>query len=182
MKLVNELKMEMAQSQGGRFSINEHGQVIARARAPTGQGNTIHIINVTSRGMVSTYKTPLLFRQGELDPEAMPEEGEAWPGPLSGMTYKLAKPGNPKPPSRKLDEIFVEEEGVILQISTHAGISRYPPTSGALAQFIAALRRRLPDGGRFRVNEHGRAFTSKGFIFVGTIPRTDWFRPLTARS
>lgn len=180
--LVNAMKTEMAQSQGGPFSINEHGQVIARAKAPAGQGNTIHIINVTARGVVSTYGTPLLFQQGQLDPQAKPKEGEAWPGPLSGMTYKLAAPGNPKPPSRKLDEIFVEEEGVILQISTHAGISPYPPTSGALARFLAALRRQLPRGGRFRVNEHGRAFTSNGFIFVGTIPLAEWFRPLTARS
>lgn len=181
-RLVNALKMEMAQTEGGPFSINEHGQVIARARAPAGQGNTIHIINVTSRGGVSTYRTPILFRDGELDPQANPEEGEPWPGPLSGMTYKLAAPGNPKPPSRNLDEIFVEEEGVVLQISTHAGIRPYPPTSGALARFLKALRRRLPRGGRFRVNEHGRAFTSNGFLYIGTIPRTEWFQALTGRS
>lgn len=172
----------MAQSRGGPFSINEHGQVIARAKATDGQGKTIHIINVTARGVVSTYGTSLLFQQGQLDPRAKPKEGETWPGPLSGMTYKLAAPGNPKPPSRKLDEIFVEEEGEVLQISTHAGIRPYPPTSGALARFLAALRRQLPRGGRFRVNEHGRAFTSNGFLYVGTIPRTEWFHPLSARS
>jgi hypothetical protein len=180
--LVNSMKTEMAQSQGGPFSINEHGQVIARARAPAGQGHTIHIINVSSRGVVSTYRTPITFQQGQLDPEANPEEGELWPGPLSGMTYKLAAPGNPKPPSRNQNEIFVEEEGKVLQISTHAGIRPYPPTAGSLARFLIALRRQLPRGGRFRVNEHGRAFTSNGFIFVGIIPRTEWFRPLTGRS
>ncbi len=180
--LVNSMKMEMVQSQGGPFSINEHGQVIARAKAPPGQGNTVHIINVTSRGVVSTYRTPILFQEGQLDPEASPEEGEAWPGPLSGMTYKFAKTGNPKPPSRNLDEIFVEEEGVVLQISTYANIRPYPPTSGPLARFLAALRRQLPRGGRFRVNQHGRAFTSNGSIYIGTIPRNEWFRPLTGRS
>jgi hypothetical protein len=96
------------------------------------------------------------------------------------MTYKLAAPGNPKPPLRKLDEIFVEEEGVILQISTHAGIRPYPPTSGA--RFLKALRRQLPRGGRFRVNEYGRAFTSNSFVYIGTIPVAEWFRPLTGRS
>jgi hypothetical protein len=181
--IVNSLKMELAQSKGGGpFSINEHGQVIARARAPSGSGNTIHIINVTSKGTVSTYRTPILFQDGQLDPQANPKEGDLWPGPLSGMTYKLAAPGNPKPPSRNLDEIFVEEEGKILQISSHASIRPYPPSSGPLLRFLQALRRRLPNGGRFRVNEHGRAFTSNGSIFIGDIPRAEWFRPLTARS
>ena len=100
--LVNALKTEMAQSSGGGpFSINEHGQVIARASAPAGQGNTIHIINVTSGGGVSTYRTPILFKSGDLDPRATPAEGSPWPGPLSGMSYKFAAPGNPKPPDRK---------------------------------------------------------------------------------
>lgn len=182
-KLVNSLKEEMTGSSGGGpFSINEHGQVIARAKAPTGPGNTIHIINVTSRGAVSTYRTPILFQNGRLDPQAAPAEGEAWSGPLSGMTYKLAAPGNPKPPSRNLDEIFVEEEGVVLQISSQAGISPYPPVSGTLARFLKALRGQLPNGGRFRVNEHGRAFTSNALRFVGIVPLDRWFRPLTGRS
>lgn len=180
--LVLALKREMAQTEGGPFSINEHGQVIARAKAPAGPGNTIHIINVTSGGAVSTYHEPILFQNGELDPRATPVEGEPWPGPLSGMTYKFAAPGNPKPPSRNLDEVFVEEEGVVLQLSTHAGINPYPPANGELCRFLSALRRRLPEGGRFRVNEHGRAFTSRDAVYIGTIPREIWFRPLTARS
>src|SRR5688500_5973028 len=73
--LANSLKAEMANSTGGgRFSINEHGQVIARATAPAGPGNTIHIIDVTAAG-VTTYTSPLLFQQGELDPQAQPAEG-----------------------------------------------------------------------------------------------------------
>jgi hypothetical protein len=180
--LVNSLKNELANTEGGPFSINEHGQVIARARATSGPGNTIHIINVTGRGAVSTYGTPILFQDGGLDPRAAPREGAGWPGPRSGMTYKFAAPGNPKPPSRRLNEIFVEEEGEVLQISTHAGIDPYPPTDGPLFDFLLALRRLLPSGGRFRVNEHGRAFTSNGSIFIGTIPHDEWFRPLTARS
>jgi hypothetical protein len=180
--LVLELKREMAQTEGGPFSINEHGQVIARAKAPNGPGNTIHIINVTSGGAVSTYQEPILFQNGVLDPRVTPDEGEPWPGPLSGMTYKFAARGNPKPPSRNCDEVFVEEEGIVLQLSTHASINPYPPVSGELCTFLAALRRRLPDGGRFRVNEHGRAFTSRDSIYIGTIPRGTWFRPLTPRS
>jgi hypothetical protein len=181
-EVVNSLKMEMAHTEGGPFSINEHGQVIARARAPAGPGNTAHIINVTSRGTVSEYLVPILFRDGELDPQSTPGEGESWPGPLSGMTYKFAAPGNPQPPSRKLDEIFVTEEGIVLQISTQAGIAPYPPVGGCLARFLLALRRQLPQGGRFRVNEHGRAFTSNRAVYIGTIPKDEWFRPLTARS
>jgi hypothetical protein len=181
--LVNSLKAEKANSKGGGpFSINEHGQVIVRAKATSGFGNTDYIINVTSQGVVSAYSTPIIFRGGKLDPRVTPKEGELWSGPLSGMSYKFAAPGNPKPPSRKLDEIFVEEEGVVLQISTHARINPYPPTTGSLSKFLQALRRQLPQGGRFRVNEHGRAFTSNGFIYIGTIPTAEWFRPLTARS
>ena len=97
-KLVNGLKMEMAGTEGGPFSINEHGQVIARGRAPEGQGNTIHIINVTSRGAVSTYTDPILFQDGALDPQANPKEGGPWSGPLSGMSYKLARARKPEAP------------------------------------------------------------------------------------
>lgn len=180
--LVNSLKKELAGSEGGPFSINEHGQVIARARAQSGPGRTIHVINVTSQGKVSAYSNPILFQGGNLDPRASPRAGDRWPGPLSGMTYKFAAPENPKPPSRKVDEIFVEEEGVILQISTHAGIRTYPPKATPLSKFLVALRGQLPKGGRFRVNEHGRAFTSNGILYIGSIPRTEWFRPLTGRS
>src|SRR5207237_9236230 len=67
-------------------------------------------------------------------------------------------------------------------LSTQANIRPYPPASGALARFLAALRRRIPRGGRFRVNEHGRAFTSNGTIYIGTVPLGQWFPPLTARS
>lgn len=181
-KLVNDLKREMAQTEGGGFSINEHGQVIARTKAPAGPGNTAHIIDVTSAGAVSTYHQAIIFQGGQLDPRATPKEGDVWPGPLSGMTYSFVEVNNPKPPSRNLDEVFVLEEGTILQLSTEGGIDPYPPTTGPLATFLKALRRQLPKGGRFRVNEHGRAFTSSGTVFIGTVPLAAWFRPLTARS
>ncbi len=131
---------------------------------------------------MSTYTTPIVFNGGKLDPRVTPKEGQPWPGPLSGMTYSFVAPNNPKAPSRMLDEVFVEEEGVILQLSTQAGVSPYPPTNGALFSFLAALRRLLPTGGRFRVNEHGRAFTSRDNIYIGCVPLASWFRPLTARS
>jgi hypothetical protein len=180
-ELVNGLKQAEGQSPGGSFSINEHGQVIARTSAPPGQGNAVHVIDV-SGGAVTTYTTPILFNQGQLSPLATPDEGQPWPGPLCGMSYTFAKVGNPKPPSRNLDEVFVEEEGQILLLSTNAGIRPYPPTAGPLANFLAALRRQLPSGGRFRVNEHRRAFTSNGSVFIGVLPLENWFRPLTPRS
>jgi len=55
----------------------------------------------------------------------------------------------------------------------------YPPTTGALADFLAALRRQLLQGGRFRVNEHGRAFTADQNIFIGNVPLASWFPPLS---
>jgi hypothetical protein len=180
-ELVNGIKDQISGTSGGSFSINEHGQVIARTRNPRGQGNTVHAINV-DRGSVTSYTTPIIFDGGRLSPLVEPREGQSWTGPLSGMTYRFAALGNPKPPSRNLDEIFVVEEGEILQISRNASIRPYPPVDGSLCQFLKALRRQLPDGGRFRVNEHGRAFTSNGSIFIGTIPQSLWFRPLTARS
>ena len=179
--LVNALKVGMGQTAGGAFSINEHGQVIARTAAPAGQGNTVHVVDVSS-GAVTAYTIPIVFQQGQLSPTAAPGEGQAWPGPLCGMTYKLAAPGNPKPPSRNLDEIFVEEEGRILLLSSHAGVRPYPPATGPLAMFLQAARRQLPRGGRFRVNEHGRAFTANGAVYIGIAPRAEWFRPLTGRS
>ncbi len=180
--LVNELKAEMAGAPGGgAFSINEYGQVIARTRS-TGSGQAIHVVNVNDTGVVSTYNPAITFHGGQLDPRMTLREGETWTGPLSGMTYRLTAPGNPQAPSRKLDEIFTEVEGAILQVSQHGGIEPYPPVDGPLAAFLLALRRQLPQGGRFRVNEHRRAFTSNGSKFVGTIPSDAWFRPLSAES
>jgi hypothetical protein len=179
--LVNALKVAEGQTPGGSFSINEHGQVIARTSAPRGQGNTIHLVNVRG-GAVETYTTPIVFQQAALTPLATPSEGEVWPGPLCGMTYRFAAPGNPKPPSRNFDEIWTKVESQDLQLSQDAGINPYPPRTGPLALFLAALRRRFPSGGRFRVNEFGRAFTSADAIYIGTIPMAQWFRPLTARS
>lgn len=178
--LVNDIKLQTVNHPGGGpFSINEHGQVIAKMR----EGDTsIHVIGVEQARLVAEYRVPITFSAGTLDPTVTPAEGAPWTGPLCGMTYKFAAPGNHKPPSRCLDEVFVEEEGTVLQISTNAGIAPYPPTSGPLAAFLAALRRMLPQGGRFRVNEHGRAFTSNGSLFIGQVPLQQWFRPLTARS
>ncbi|HUY35864.1 MAG TPA: hypothetical protein VMV69_24185 [Pirellulales bacterium] len=59
--LVNSLKMEMAQSEGGPFSINEHDQVIARCKAPAGPGNVIHIINIKSNPLSAWFR-PLTAR------------------------------------------------------------------------------------------------------------------------
>ena len=59
----------MGQAAGGSFSINEHGQVIARTKAPAGQGNTMHVVNI-SGGVVAAYTTPIVFQQGQLSPVA----------------------------------------------------------------------------------------------------------------
>lgn len=178
--LVNDIKLQTVNHPGGGpFSINEHGQVIAKMR----DGDTsIHVIGVEQARCVAEYRVPITFRGGALAPTATPLEGAPWPGPLCGMTYRFAAPGNHKPPSRCLDEVFVEEEGTVLQLSTSGRINPYPPTTGPLAAFLGALRRLLPQGGRFRVNEHARAFTSNGSIFIGQVPLQHWFAPLTPRS
>jgi hypothetical protein len=176
--LVNELKEAEGVAPGGSFSINEHSQVIARMSAPAGYAqNTIHVVDI-STGAVQTYADTITFQSGGLDPTALPNEGDEWPGPRCGMTYRFAAPGNKKPPSHRLDEIWTEIEGQVELLSPHAGVP-YPPPTGSLANFLGALRRRLPSGGRFRVNERGRAFTADKNLFIGLIPLASWFPALS---
>jgi hypothetical protein len=180
--LVNSLKEQEGVQAGGSFSINEHGQVIARMGAPAGyQTNSIHVIGV-AQGRVFTYTALLRFRlRGRvLDPSAAVTEGSQWPGPLCGMSYTLAAPGNTI--LGVPDEVWTEVLGQKVQLSKETGISPYPPRGGSLADFLASLRRQLPSGGRFRVNEHGRAFTSDAATSIGVVPLSTWFRALTARS
>jgi hypothetical protein len=180
-ELVNFLKEQQGNQPGGRFSINEHGQVVARTSASAGYGGqAIHVVGVTA-GEVYAYRTPITFQGGLLDPSARAREGEAWAGPLCGITYSFAAPGNPKQPSRNFDEISIEAGGQVCLLSIDARIDPYPPAGGAVAEFLGALRRQLPNGGRFRVNECGQAFTSNHSIFVGTVPLGQWFRPITAK-
>jgi len=181
-ELVNLLKQQQDGQAGGRFSINEHGQVIARMGAPAGvPGQAVHVVGVRA-GQVVTYTNPITFRRGRLDPRATVNEGQLWPGPRCGVSYKFCAPGNAQQPSGNFEEISITVAGQLRQISAEAQIRQYPPNRGQLAQFLQALRRQLPNGGRFRVNEQGRAFTSDGALFIGTVPLSDWFKPLTARS
>jgi hypothetical protein len=151
-------------------------------QAPAGvQGQAVHVVGVRA-GVVVAYLTPITFRGGRLDPRATVSEGQLWPGPRCGVSYKFCAPGNSQQPSGNFEEVSVLVGGQLRQLSSEASIRPYPPTRGPLAQFLQALRRQLPNGGRFRVNEHGRAFTSNDVTFVDTVPLNDWFRPLTARS
>lgn len=177
--LVNALKEAEGNAAGGGFSINEHFQVIARMKAPPGyKQNTIHVVDI-SGGAIKRYTHKITFQEGALDPTVKATEGEEWAGPRCGATYRLAAPGNPKPPTHNLDEVWTEIEGQIELLSPHTKPNPYPPTTGPLANFLGALRRQLPSGGRFRVNEHGRAFTSDENLFVGNVPLTHWFPPLS---
>ena len=182
-QLVNALKEAEGNQEGGGFSINEHFQVIARMNAPAGyRGQSIHVVGLDG-GEIATYKQTIVFEKGLLSPAATPLEGQVSVGPLCGMSYSFAASGNPQPPSRNFDEVSVKIEGQIVQLSVNARINPYPPKTGPLASFLAALRRQLQsEGGRFRVNEHGRAFTSDGNIFIGIVPLAQWFRPLTPLS
>jgi hypothetical protein len=174
-ELVNALKEAEGNAAGGAFSINERGQVIARMKAPPGyQQNAIHVVDI-SAGAVQTYNGTITFGGGTIDPTAEPEEGDPWPGPRCGSTYSFVTPGNKKPPSHNVDEIWTEIDGQIDVLSTHTKPAVYPPATGDLASFLAALRRLLPLGGRFRVNEHGRAFSADRNLFIGRIPLAAWF-------
>jgi hypothetical protein len=75
--------------------------------------------------------------------------------------------------------VWTEIEGQIDLLSTHIKPDPYPPSAGPLADFLAMLRRQLPMGGRFRVNEHGRAFTADSNSFIGVVPLGSWFAPLS---
>jgi len=181
-ELVNDLKLAEGNQEGGGFSINEHFQVIARTKAPGYGGQAIHVVGL-HEGDVVTYEQTIVFEKGMLSPTATPLEGEKWVGPLCGTTYSFTAVGNPQAPSLNFDEVFVKIAGQVVQVSVDAGINPYPPQIGPLASFLAALRRQLlEEGGRFRVNEHGRAFTSDGHIFIGIVPLTQWFKPLAPLS
>jgi len=176
--LVNGLKMAEGLAAGGGFSINEHFQVVARMAAPAGyKQNSIYVVD-TSSGLVKTYTQTITFQGGAIIPKAELEEGDTWTGPRCGSTYRFAAPGNPKPPTHNHDEVWTEVEGQIDLLSTHLKSVSYPPKTGSLATFLSALRRQLPQGGRFRVNEHGRAFTAKDGVFIGRVPVASWFSPL----
>lgn len=178
--LVNGLKAAEGNAPGGPFSINEHFQVIARMKAPPGyRQRALHVVGIAG-GAVKRYTETITFQGGTLDPTVQPSEGSEWPGPRCGTTYSLAAPGNPKAPSLNFEEVWTEIEGKLEFLSKHTKSSSYPPTTGPLGAFLQALRRQLPQGGRFRVNEHGRAFTSDHDLYVGTVPRGVWFPPLTA--
>jgi hypothetical protein len=180
--LVNKLKEAEGNAAGGGFSINEHSQVIARMKAPAGyQQNTIHVVDISS-GAVKKYTQTITFEGGAIDPTTTPAEGSPWPGPRCGSTYRFTAPGNKKPPSHNLDEVWTEIEGQIDLLSTHTKSIPYPPKAGPLAVFVAALRRQLPPGGRFRVNEHGRAFTADKNSFIGNVPLASWFAELSTVS
>ncbi|HAN90820.1 MAG TPA: hypothetical protein DCQ33_01910 [Nitrospira sp.] len=181
-EVVNELKVQEGQTEGGAFSINEHGQVIARTSAAQGQSGSVQIIGVSSAGKVYAYPHVITFDGGRLDPTEDAVEGQSWPGPHCGISYSLAAPGATHPPSRVQDEISMSIEGQLTQLSSNAGISPYPPVAGPLRTFLQTLRRQLPPGGRFRVNEHGRAFTSDESTYIGQVPLKQWFRPLHPRS
>jgi hypothetical protein len=177
-QLVNALKEAEGTAPGGAFSINEHFQIIARMQAPEDyKQNTIHVVDI-SGGDIARYSELITFDDGVLDPSSTPVEGDEWPGPRCGMTYRFAAPNNKKPPSHNLDEVWTEVEGQIVQLSSHLAIGTYPP-AGGVTEFIAALRRQLPNGGRFRVNERGRAFTANENIFIGIVPLPNWFRPIS---
>jgi hypothetical protein len=177
--LVNKLKEAEGNAPGGGFSINEHFQVIARMKAPAGyQQNTIHVVDISS-GAVQNYTQTITFQGGAINPTTNPAEGSPWSGPRCGSTYRFAAPGNKKPPSHNLNEVWTEIEGQIDLLSTHIKPDPYPPSAGPLADFLAMLRRQLPMGGRFRVNEHGRAFTADSNSFIGVVPLGSWFAPLS---
>ena len=177
--LVNELKDAEGLAPGGAFSINERFQVIARMAAPAGYSqNAIHVVDI-STGAVQTYDQTITFRGGAIDPTSVPGEGDPWPGPRCGATYTFAAPGNRKPPSHNLEEIWTEVAGRIELLSASIKPLSYPPATGRLAVFLQTLRRQLPAGGRFRVNEHGRAFTADQNLFIGTVPLRSWFPPLS---
>jgi hypothetical protein len=178
-ELLTVLKGSEGQGPGGGFTINEHSQVIARTSPAGGyQGQAaVHIIGIQN-GAVVTYTNPITFHGGALNPSSTPAEGDAWPGPACGTTYTFAAQSAPRAPFHKLHDVRIEVDGAPVFLSSHCGLASYPPATGPLADFLAALRRQIPDGGRFRVNKCGRAFTSDGNRFVGTVPLQQWFRPI----
>jgi hypothetical protein len=133
-------------------------------------------IIVSARSLIEGFNVPSADLGIVVAASSSVKEGEYWTGPRCGATYRFAAPGNPKPPSHNVDEIWTEVEGQIDLLATHLKPAEYPPKAGPLAEFLRALRRHLPLGGRIRVNEHGRAFTANENLFIGIVPLATWFR------
>ncbi|HEV7406510.1 MAG TPA: hypothetical protein VGO11_26400 [Chthoniobacteraceae bacterium] len=177
---INRLKL-ISHDEGGSFSINEHSQVIARMKGPTGSDrDSIHVVDIGG-GAVFAYPNVITFQNGALDPTSILSEGTPWTGPLCGSTYTFSISGKRDNTSGQFEEILIKDSSE--RLSQHvSGIPSYPPPQGPLAEFLAALRRVLPGGGRFRINEHRRVFTSNPpHFFVGIAPPSPlWFRPIPA--
>ena len=178
---ILQIKQQLVGTEGGSFSINEHFQVIARMSGPPNSNReSIHAVDVAG-GTVFTYSNLITFQGGVLDPTVATTEGTPWTGPLCGSTYIFGVAGKRDNISGNYEDVRIKDTEE--RLSLHAtGFSSYPPPSGSLADFLAALRRVLPVGGRFRVNEHCRAFTSDSpSAFIGIAPPyPDWFRPISA--
>lgn len=179
-ELLGVLKGSEGHEAGGGFSITEHSQVVARTSPAGGYGNqaAVHIVGIEN-GAVVTYANVITFSGGTLDPSATPNVGSPWTGPACGTTYKFAAPDARRAPFHNLDDVRIEVNGVNVFLSSHCGIAPYPPAAGPLADFLTSLRTLLPTGGRFRVNERGRAFTSNDNLFIGVVPLQNWFRPIS---
>jgi hypothetical protein len=180
-ELLTVLKGSEGHGPGGGFSINEHSQVIARTSPSGGHQDqaAVHVIGIEN-GDVVKYANAITFQGGSLDPANTPDEGDPWPGPACGTTYTFAAPDARRAPFHRLDDVRIEVNGAPVFLSAHCGLPSYPPSTGPLRDFLMALRRQIPGGGRFRVNERGRAFTSEGNRFIGIVPLGDWFRPIQA--
>ncbi len=119
---VNELKLQEGQGEGGKFSINEHGQVVARMSAAPGLGNSIQVIGIVDGKVYAYRKCVITFDRGRLDPAVTPPEGAPWTGPKCGISYTFHAPHTRKPPSRLVDAIEVRLEDTIFHLSIEAGI------------------------------------------------------------
>jgi hypothetical protein len=178
---ILKIKKQLVGTEGGSFSINEHFQVIARMSGPHNSNlESVHAVDVAG-GTVFIYRNVITFQGGVLDPTVATTEGSPWKGPLCGATYTIGVPGKRDNISGNYEDVRIKDTEE--RLSLHAsGFSSYPPPSGSLADFLAALRRVLLGGGRFRVNEHRRAFTSDSpYAFIGIAPQyPGWFRPISA--
>lgn len=174
--LVLTLKREMgAELGGGSFFLNEHSQVIASANPPLGwNANSVYLVGVNETGDVLRYRKPLTFGDGIMDSSAMPAEGDIWTGPAVGVRYAF----NDALPDEKMVCFKFERKGPRLFLS-HDLEERGLTFGLELARFNDALHRVMDfGGGRFYVNEQGRAFSARSCEFIAQVPLESWFRAL----
>ena len=159
-KMVNQIKVQVAGAPGGAFYVNEYGDVLV----PDGVGGWYFAGNYDKR-------LEFAFNGGVLTSRAAPglEPGDVWEGPHPGIRHTLCAGGADVKYESKNGARTTE---VRLSDQVGAGAAR------ATAARIAAVKG--SSGGRFYINEAAELFApvaaqNYDFLYIGHLEDSSWF-------